>query len=204
MHNGIWFGACTWALLILFGLVPFPAHSNGGGLVVNAKATPDTPSIFDSGLKSTVIGRSEEGKNRRKKRSTPISIPIHKRSSLTRAKRADGHGLGAAEIARAVLERDAWRMRNFMGPTFKGINDREAQDGTGNGKDKRAGWETLPLSSYHGDALYYASVQFGTPPQTSKHHCWLASFLLTLLLDRFSRHVIGHGINRSLGRIVDV
>jgi hypothetical protein len=161
---GIRVSAWLGAMLITSGLLPFPAHPTNNGLsMVQATATPEIPPLFERTVK-------------KHKRTTPISIPIHRRSTRASTstavinKRAD-----EVEFARAVLERDASRLRNFVRRnTDDGAGEGLGQGGNGGDKkEKRAGWETVPISSYHGDAFYYASVQIGTPPQTSEsslHH----------------------------------
>jgi len=81
----------------------------------------------------------------------PLTIPLRRRSLESGKKRADAGNLG--DIARAVLQRDARRRERLFGGEYQQ-------------NEKRGNWETLGLSSYYGDALYYASVQIGTPKQT--------------------------------------
>jgi len=156
----IWLGA----FLVLFGLTPSNI-SSPLGLLVKASAAPQEEQFAPLPINVRSIHE-----NPKKKRTVPISIPIHhKRSSRAKdAKRA----ADPREVIRRVLERDARRIHHFWnhgevahsGPVKSGS------------RDKRQTWETIPISSYDGDALYYASFQFGTPPQTSESRSKLSFF----------------------------
>lgn len=86
------------------------------------------------------------------KRSPPISFPIHRRSTTSQG--AQKRDLASVTPAELRLKRDA---------AIAKINARYYPSASS--FDKRAGLETIPMSSFEEDNLYYATVKIGTPVQ---------------------------------------
>ena len=90
-------------------------------------------------------------------RREPVSFPLHRRSSSALSKRSH-----SPEELATILLRNAAR-RQLLFSRLPGNEDE--QDITGSSTNKRAGWETLAMSSFDQDSLYYTTIQIGTPPQ---------------------------------------
>lgn len=88
------------------------------------------------------------------KRSEPVTFPIHRRSSSKLAKRSR-----SPDELEVILQHDQARYQQLVSRLSGVIEQNNAS------ANKRAGWETLALSSFNQDSFYYATIQIGTPPQ---------------------------------------
>jgi hypothetical protein len=92
----------------------------------------------------------------KEKRSEPVSFPIRRRTPSRLSKRSD-----SPEYLEAVRQHDLSR-HDRLSARLEASKNGWNSEAT---KNRRAGWETLALSSYEGDSFYYVNVQMGTPPQ---------------------------------------
>jgi hypothetical protein len=129
-----------------------------------------------SGAGNAVAAAASSAGTSKGKRSEPVSFPIRRRTPSRPSKRSRS----LEDELEAVRQHDISRHDRLLARLEASKNGWNSEAT----KNRRAGWETLALSSYAGDSFYYVNLQMGTPPQSFDINIDSGSRFVTLIYVR--------------------